>query len=102
MNNITPGHARVFKALRSQQYKNIFLESCTVNGEPGVCIVMVDLAGEGKVALMPLFIAVTFEMEIDFPRFGKKWRGKRGGGGPKRPRENAEPIKPQTPASDPR
>ena len=85
MSNITPGHVRVFQAIRSQLYDNITLASCTVNNEPGVAIVMVDDCGEGKVAVMPLFVAITRNMKIQFPEETESDSG--GGGGPKTPRE---------------
>lgn len=85
MSNITPGHVRAFQAIRSQLYDNISLASCTVNGDPGVAIVMMEHAGEGKIAIMPLFVALTENMEIDFP--GEWESSRRGGGGPKSPRE---------------
>ena len=90
--HITPGHVRVFQALRSPFYDNITLTSCWVNGEPGVAIVMIDEAGEGKVAVMPLFVAITPGMELVL-------HGERGssggeeGGGPKDPREDFEAAK---------
>lgn len=85
MSNITPGHVRAFQAVRSQLYDNIALASCTINGEPGVAIVMLEIAGEGKVGVMPLFVAITEQMLIDFPwEFGTS---DGGGGGPKNPRE---------------
>jgi hypothetical protein len=92
MSNITSGHINAFKAVRSQHYKNITLESCTINGEEGVCIVMVDFVGEAKVAIMPLFVAITPTMKLDFRRRKKSRHG--GGGGPKNPRENVQPQKP--------
>ena len=67
MSYITPGHVRAFQMVRSQLYDNITLASCLVNGEPGVAIVMVDDAGEGKLAVMPLFVAITPKMELAFP-----------------------------------
>ena len=63
--NITSGHVRAFQAVTSQMYDNITLWSCRINGEEGVAIVMVDNAGEGKIAVMPLFVALTDSMEID-------------------------------------
>jgi hypothetical protein len=93
MSNITPGHVRVFQAVRSQLYDNITLSSCTINGEPGVAIVMMDEVGEGKIAVMPLFVAITPGMQIDFP-------GEAGsdedGGGPKTPREAFDANKAMT------
>lgn len=74
MSNITPGHVRVFQAIRSQLYDNITLASCTINDEPGVVIVMMDHAGENKVALMPLFVAITPTMKIEFPGLDE-WEG---------------------------
>jgi hypothetical protein len=78
---ITPGHVRAFQAVTSQLYDNIVLWSCTINGEPGVAIVMVDHAGENKVAVMPLFVAITPSMDIRFPGDSES---DSGGGGPKR------------------
>src|ERR1700689_4125740 len=84
MSNITSGHVRAFHAIRSQLYDNITLASCTINGEPGVAIVMVDEVGEGRVAVMPLFVAITPDMVLTFP--GER-ESDGGGGGPKNPRE---------------
>ena len=84
MTNITSGHVRAFQAIRSQLYDNITLWSCTINREPGVAIVMVHDVGEGKIAVMPLFVAITPGMELSFP--GER-EGSDGSGGPKNPRE---------------
>ncbi len=83
MNYITPGHVRAFQAVRSQLYDNITLASCAINGDPGVAIIMIDEAGEGKVAVMPLFVAITPQMDIAFPGEADS---DSGGGGPKNPR----------------
>jgi hypothetical protein len=83
MSNITPGHVRVFQAIRSQLYDNITLASCQINGDPGVAIVMIDEVGEGKVAVMPLFVAITESMRIAFPEEGDSDEG----GGPKTPKD---------------
>lgn len=93
MSNITPGHVRAFQAVRSQLYDNITLASCIVNSEPGVAIVMLDDCGEGKVAVMPLFVAITPGMRLAFPGEGESGGG---GGGPKHPREAFEANKPMT------
>jgi hypothetical protein len=85
MSNITPGHVRVFQAVRSQMYDNITLASCTVNGEAGVAIVMIEHAGEGHVAVMPLFVAITPKMRIEFADESSGDEG--DGGGPKSTRE---------------
>jgi hypothetical protein len=85
MSYITPGHVRAFQAIRSQLYDNVTLASCTINGEPGVAIVMVEHAGENKVAVMPLFVAITDGMEIEFVGLGEEVGGE--GGGPKRPKK---------------
>lgn len=79
---ITPGHVRVFQAIRSQLYDNITLTSVYVNGEPGVAIVMVDEVGEGKAAVMPLFVALTSKMRLVFPG---ETEGGDGEGGPECP-----------------
>jgi hypothetical protein len=85
MSNITPGHVRAFQAIRSQLYDNVTLANCTIDGHPGVAIVMIEHAGEDKIAVMPLFVAITDQMEIDFPGEFESSGG--GGGGPKNPRE---------------
>jgi hypothetical protein len=83
---ITPGHVRAFQAITSRLYDNITLWSCRINGEPGVAIVMVDHVAEDKLAVMPLFVAITPGMEIAFE--GGREAGGRGGG-PKRAQEFA-------------
>lgn len=76
--NITPGHVRAFHMITSQLYDDrIALWSCRIDGEPGVAIVLVDPVGEGKVAVMPLFVAITAKMNIDFD----DEQGSHGGGG---------------------
>jgi hypothetical protein len=62
---ITPAHVRAFQAVTSHLYENITLWSCRINGEPGVAIVAVDQAGD-SLAVLPLFVAVTPGMEIEF------------------------------------
>lgn len=85
MSYITPGHVRAFQAIRSPLYDNVTLASCTINTEPGVAIVMVEEVGEGKIAVMPLFVSITSSMEVDFPEMVGSDSGE--GGGPKTPRE---------------
>ena len=77
---ITPGHVRAFQAVTTQLYGEVTLASCLINGKPGVAIVLVDHVGEGKVAVMPLFVAITEDMKIEFE--GES--GDAGGGGPRR------------------
>ncbi|MFZ0271022.1 MAG: hypothetical protein WAL34_04145 [Acidobacteriaceae bacterium] len=84
MSFITPGHVNAFQAIRSQLYDNITLMSCRINGEPGVAIVMVDHVGEGRIAVMPLFVAITEGMKLEF---GEEGGSGGGGGGPKHPKE---------------
>jgi hypothetical protein len=79
---ITPGHVRAFQAVTTQMYGEVTIASCFINGEPGVAIVLMDHVGEGKVAVMPLFVAITPNMEIVFE--GECEGGNGGGGGPKR------------------
>ena len=79
---ITPGHVRAFQAVTSQLYDNVTLWSCRINGETGVAIVMVDHVGEGSLAVMPLFVAITPSMEITFEGAREVHGG--GEGGPKR------------------
>jgi hypothetical protein len=76
---ITPGHVRAFQAVTSQLYGNITLWSCRINGEPGVAIVMVDNVGEEKLAVMPLFVAITSSMEIVFEGGRESGGGEEGG-----------------------
>ena len=83
MNTITSGHVRAFQLVRSPLYDNITLSSCWINGEPGVAIIMLDQINEEQVAVMPLFVAITAGMAIEFPSD----RGSGGGGGPKTPGE---------------
>jgi hypothetical protein len=52
---ITPGHVRAFQAVTTQLYGEVTLASCRINGEGGVAIVLMEHAGEGKVALPFLF-----------------------------------------------
>lgn len=82
--HITPGHVRAFQALRSPFYDNITLTGCWINGEPGVVIVMMDEVCEGKVAVTPLFVAITPGMELRFPDEDESSEG----GGPKNPRKD--------------
>jgi hypothetical protein len=85
MNHITPGHVRAFKKCcprRSMRTSRCGVASSTAN--PGVAIVALDEVGENKIAVMPLFVSITPNMELVFP-------GERdsagAGGGPKNPRE---------------
>lgn len=82
--HITPGHVRAYHMITSQLYgDNITLTSCWINGEPGVAIVLIDHVGEDKVAVMPLFVAITPEMKLVF--VGEEEGGHGGGeGGPRR------------------
>jgi hypothetical protein len=80
--NITPGHVRAFQAVRSQLYDNITLAGCTIDGTPGVAIVMVDFVAEDKVAVMPLFVAITETMKLEFG--DEVDEGGEDGGGPSR------------------
>jgi hypothetical protein len=95
MSNINPGHVRAFQAIRSQLYDNITLMSCTINGEAGVAIVLMEHVGENKIGVMPLFVAITEGMDIDFPT---DQSSDEGGGGPKNPKEDFEANKTATTA----
>lgn len=79
--HITPGHVRAFQAVSSHMY-DTSLMSCWINGEPGVAIVLLENVGEGKMAVMPLFVAITAKMEVDFGDDRESDGG--GGGGPSR------------------
>ncbi len=80
---ITPGHVRAFQMITSQMFDGVTLASCLINGEPGVAIVLVDHVGESKVAVMPLFVAITESMKLEF--FGEQGSGEdEEGGGPTR------------------
>ena len=78
---ITPGHVRAFQAVTTQLYGEVALASCRVNGEPGVAIVLIEHVGEGKLAVMPLFVAITKDMELAFEG---ETGGDGGAGGPRR------------------
>ena len=77
---IMPGHVRAFQAVTTQLYGEVTLASCHINGKPGVAIVLMEHVGEGKIGVMPLFVAITDEMNITFEGEG----GDSGGGGPRR------------------
>lgn len=83
MDYITPGHVQAFQMVRAPHYENITLSSCRVNGEPGVAIIMMDYVGEDKVAVMPLFVAITKSMELELP--GERQRHRGDDGGPTKP-----------------
>ena len=78
---ITPGHVRAFQAVTTQLYGEPTLVSCRIDGEPGVAIVLMEHVGEGKVGVIPLFVAITPKMDVVFE--GERESGG-GGGGPKR------------------
>ena len=81
--HITPGHVRAYHMLTSTLYEDrLTLTSCWINGEPGVVIVLVDRVGEDKVAVMPLFVAITPEMKLVF--VGEEGGEEGGEGGPRR------------------
>jgi hypothetical protein len=82
---ITPGHVRAFQAITSRLYDNITLWSCRINGEPGVAIVMVDEPVPNKLAVIPLFVAITPGMNIQFE--GAREVGGGGEGGPERTKQ---------------
>jgi hypothetical protein len=67
MSNITPGHVKAFQMIQSQLYDNVTLMSCTINGDPSVAVVMMEHVGEGKIGVMPLFVAITPSMKLSFP-----------------------------------
>lgn len=79
---ITPGHVRAFQAVTTQMYGEVTMASCLINGKPGVALVLVDYAGEGKVAVMPLFVAITEDMNVVFA--GEEGDSGGEGGGPRR------------------
>jgi hypothetical protein len=85
---ITPGHVRAFQAVTSQMYGEVTLASCRINEEPGVAIVLMEHVGEGKVAVMPLFVAITPGMDVEFE--GEGIFGGGAGGGPERQFEAAK------------
>lgn len=76
---ITPGHVRAFQAVTTQLYGEVTLWSCRINGEPGVAIVLAEPVGEGKIGIVPLFVAITPGMDV---AFDEEQGGQ--GGGPRR------------------
>ena len=87
---ITPGHVRAFQAVTTQLYGEATLASCLINGKPGVAIVLMEHVGEGKVGVMPLFVAITPEMDIAFE--GEFGSGSGEGVGPRRGFDSAKDI----------
>jgi hypothetical protein len=87
---ITPGHIRALQAVTTQLYGEVNLASCTINRKPGVALVLVDYAGEGKVAVMPLFVAITPDMDIAFE--GEVGGGSDEGGGALRAFKDAKDV----------
>jgi hypothetical protein len=87
---VTPGHVRAFQAVTTQLYGEVTLASCLINGKPGVAIVLMDHVGEGKIGVMPLFVAITEDMDIAFEGEGGGERGE--GGGPRRGFHEAKDI----------
>jgi hypothetical protein len=77
---ITPGHVRAFQAVTTQLYGEVTLMSCRINRQPGVAIVLLEHVGEGKIGVMPLFVAITEDMVIAFEGEGSGGDG----GGPRR------------------
>ena len=87
--NITPGHVRAFQAVTTGLYGETALWSCQINGESGVAIVLAEHVGEGKIGVMPLFVAITPGMQVEFD---DEVSGSGGGGGPKREFRDAREI----------
>jgi hypothetical protein len=85
---ITAGHVRAFQAVTTQLYGEVTLMSCLINRKPGVAIVLMDHVGEGKIGVMPLFVAITGDMKITF----ESESGDGGGGGPRREFNAAKDI----------
>ena len=85
--NITPGHVRAYQAVTSGIYGETSLFNCTINGKPGVALVLMHRPDPDHVAVMPLFVAITDDMDIVFE--GER-SGGGGGGGPTDPREQFE------------
>jgi hypothetical protein len=63
---------------------------CIINNEPGVAVVMIDDMGDGKMGVMPLFVAIMPGMVLTFPGEGGSGED---GGGPKNPCEAFEANK---------
>jgi hypothetical protein len=84
--NITPGHVRAFQAVTTGMYGEVTLWSCRINGEPSVAIV--EHVGEGKIGVMPPFVAITPGMQVTF----EGEQGGEGGGGPQREFRDATEI----------
>ncbi len=91
---ITPGHVRAYQAVTTSLYGETVLASCYVNGEPGVAIVLMEHVGENKVGVLPLFVAITPGMEIDWTPFEEMMGGESGGGPQREFRKAAAEVKP--------
>jgi hypothetical protein len=92
---ITPGHVRAFQPVTTQMYGEVTLASCLIDGKPGVALVLIDHVGEGNLAVMPLFVAITKDMNIVFHGEGSDDGGE--GGGPSRGFKTAANITRPTP-----
>lgn len=81
---ITPGHVRAYHMLTSSLYEdNLTLTSCWIDGEPGVAIALVERIAEDKVSVMPLFVAVTSKMNLEFVGGQEAGGDSDEGGGPR-------------------
>jgi hypothetical protein len=89
---ITPGHVRAFQAVTTQLYGEVTLMSCLINRKPGVAIVLMDHVGEGKIGVMPLFVAITSDMEVTFEGEGESESSDGAGGGPRRAFKDAKDV----------
>lgn len=85
----TPGHVRACQAVTTGMYAEAVLWSCQINGEQGVAIVLTQYAGENKMAVMALFVAITPSVDVTFD--GERGGGD-GGNGPKREFQEAQEI----------
>lgn len=96
MSNITPGHVRAYQIVRSQLFDNVTLSSCTVNDEPGVAIVMMEMVSEDKIAVGPLFVGITSGMKLDLPG-ETAWQEGEEGGGPRNEEQTHDDAAPAPP-----
>lgn len=81
---ITPGHVRAYHMITSSLYEdNLTLTSCWIDGEPGVAIALVERVAEDKVSVMPLFVALTAKMNIEFVGEREGGSDSEEGGGPR-------------------
>jgi hypothetical protein len=74
---ITGGHIRALQVVQTDP--NTTLSSVRIDGEPGVAVVAVREV-MGSLQIMPLFIAITDSMDIEYLEFDYRKKARKGSG----------------------